>query len=96
MKNIANLIDTIYLSENSRSFSIIDVKVKGSSLIEKSKNKYKVLQFLKSVKELKVRGKENQFEQFKKLEEFGIKLVFPVRYNRDFLLSKLFGFICLR
>jgi len=88
-----NIIETVYLSENQRSFSIKDLTARGSSLLERAKNKERGLKILQSYQTLKVRGKEKQLQSFKELEKFGIKIVFPTKYNRDFLLTKLFGFI---
>ena len=88
-----NIIETVYLSENQRSFSIKDLTARGSSLLERAKNKERGLKILQSYQTLKVRGKEKQLKAFKELEKFGIKIVFPTKYNRDFLLTKLLSFI---
>lgn len=90
---IYNIIESIYISENKRSFSINDVSVRGNSLLEKARNKQRALDVLKSDKNLKVRGKEKQLSAFRELEKLGIKVVFPTIYNRDILLTKLLGFI---
>jgi hypothetical protein len=90
---IQDIIEVVYLSENQRSFSINDVSAKGSSLLEKAKNKQRALEILKSNINLKVRGKEKQLSAFKELEKTGIRVVFPTLYHRDLLLSKLLGFI---
>jgi hypothetical protein len=90
---IHNIIESVYLSENKRSFSIDDVSAKGSSLLEKAKNKQRALNLLKSDENLKVRGKEKQLSAFRELEKLGIKVIFPTIYNRDILLTKLLGFI---
>jgi hypothetical protein len=91
-----NLIETIYLSEKKRSFSICDVKVIGNSLTEKAKNKYLVMNYLNSDKTLKVRGKEKQLEVYKKLEETGIRIEYPTLYKRDIILSRILGFLSLK
>lgn len=84
-----NYIEEIELSENERSFSIIDIKVKGNSLIEKAKNRNLASNFIRDIKNLKVRGKSNQIAEYLKLEDYGIRLKFPPKYQREIILSKL-------
>ena len=85
-----NYIQEIELSENERSFTVKNIKVTGNSLLEKAKNKNLALNFIKNIKELKVRGKSNQFIEYIKLQEQGIKLKFPTQYQREMILSDLF------
>ena len=84
-----NYIEEIELSENERSFSILNIKVKGNNLIEKAKNKNLAFNFIQEIKNLKVRGKSNQIVEYLKLEDYGIRLKFPPKYQREILLSKL-------
>ena len=84
-----NYIEEIELSENERSFFILNIKVKGNTLIEKAKNKNLAFNFIQDIKNLKVRGKSNQIVEYLKLEDFGIRLKFPPKYQREILLSKL-------
>ena len=74
-----NYIEEIEISENERSFTVTNIKVTGNSLLEKAKNKNSALNFIKNIKELKVRGKSNQFIEYIKLQEQGIKLKFPTQ-----------------
>ena len=62
-----NYIEEIEISENERSFTVTNIKVTGNSLLEKAKNKNSALNFIKNIKELKVRGKSNQFIEYIKL-----------------------------
>lgn len=83
-------IEEIELSENKRSFVIKNIKVSGESLLEKAKNKNLAFSFIKNIKKLKVRGKSNQFAEYIKLQEYGIKIKFPPQYQREIILSDLF------
>ena len=82
-------IEEIELSENERSFFVVSIKVKGNSLIEKAKNKSLAFNFIQNIKKLKVRGKSNQIVEYLKLEDYGIRLKFPPKYQREIFLSKL-------
>jgi hypothetical protein len=84
-----HLIKSIHLKETPRGFSIVDIRTNGDSLIQRSKNKFKSMEELKSYEPLKVRGKENQFLAYSELEKFGIQLNFPTKYQRRLKLSKL-------
>lgn len=86
-----HLIKEIELRENPRSFTISNIKAKGSSLFEVSKNKASISKYLDGVKILKVRGKSNQLQEYLKLRRLGVRIKFPIRYNREILISEIIG-----